>query len=121
MLQIDPQDPTPPFEQIRAAIVAAAAEGIMPAGTRLPTVRGLAAELGLAAGTVAKAYRQLETDGVIETHGRSGSVIAARADSARQQIELAAREFAQRVGRVGMDREEALALVAAALGSGGTR
>ncbi|RLP72699.1 GntR family transcriptional regulator [Mycetocola tolaasinivorans] len=102
MVRIDPQDPTPPFEQIRAQIVAAATEGSMPAGTRIPTVRALATELGLAAGTVAKAYRKLEEDGVIETRGRAGSVIAAAADSGRQQIEVRAHELVLRARELGV-------------------
>lgn len=102
MVRIDPQDPTPPFEQIRAQIVAGSLDGSLPAGTRIPTVRGLAAELEVAAGTVAKAYRRLEEDGIIETRGRSGSVIAASGDSSRQQIELLARELVTRARQLGV-------------------
>ena len=51
------------------------AEGILAPGTRMPTVRQLAADLGLAANTVARAYRELETDGVIATHGRKGTFV----------------------------------------------
>ena len=68
-----PTSDVPPFEQLRAQIATRAASGDLPAGTRLPTVRALAAELGLAANTVAKAYRALETDGVITTEGRRGT------------------------------------------------
>ncbi|WP_187977048.1 GntR family transcriptional regulator [Mycetocola sp. JXN-3] len=102
MVRIDPQDPTPPFEQIRAQIVAGTLDGSLPAGTRIPTVRGLAAELQVAAGTVAKAYRRLEEDGIIETRGRSGSVIAAAGDSSRQQIELLTHELVTRARQLGV-------------------
>nr|BBJ54824.1 hypothetical protein SAVMC3_74530 [Streptomyces avermitilis] len=58
-----------PYEQVRAQIAEQARSGELPVGYRLPTVRGLAESLGLAANTVAKAYRALESDGVIETRG----------------------------------------------------
>ena len=65
-----------PSEQLRAQLARRAASGELTAGTRLPTVRALATELGLAPNTVAKAYRQLETDGVVTTEGRRGTFIA---------------------------------------------
>ena len=48
MIVIDPASPTPPFEQLRAQYVAAIASGELPPGSRLPTVRRLAGDLGLA-------------------------------------------------------------------------
>lgn len=116
MIEIDHASATPPFEQIRSAIVAAAASGAMPAGTRLPTVRGLAEQLSLAAGTVAKAYRALEADGVIETRGRAGTVIAVQADSSRQRLEQAAGAYASLAERLGVEKGDAHEIVSAALG-----
>ena len=72
----DPSLPEPPFEQLRAQVARRAASGELPAGTKLPTVRALATELGLAANTVARAYRELEADGVVVTEGRRGTFIA---------------------------------------------
>ncbi|WP_181766764.1 GntR family transcriptional regulator, partial [Streptomyces albidus (ex Kaewkla and Franco 2022)] len=74
---IDPAAPDAPYEQLRSQISDQARGGRLPTGYKLPTVRGLAEELGLAANTVAKAYRALESDGVIETRGRHGTYIAA--------------------------------------------
>ena len=50
--------------------------GALATGDRLPAIRQLANDLGLAGGTVARAYRELEADGVVTTHGRHGTVIA---------------------------------------------
>ena len=66
---------TPPYEQIRAQIASLIARGRFVPGTRLPPVRGLAADLGLAAGTVARAYKELEREGFIETRRRNGTVV----------------------------------------------
>ena len=67
---------TPPYEQIRAQISQLIALGTLAPGTRLPTVRSLAADLGIAAGTVARTYRELEQSGLIETRRRNGTVVA---------------------------------------------
>ncbi|GAA2932404.1 hypothetical protein GCM10020221_30210 [Streptomyces thioluteus] len=83
--------------------------GELPVGYRLPTVRGFAEQLGLAANTVAKAYRALETDGVIETRGRNGTFIAAPGDTAEREAAAAARGYAERARRLGLDRAAALA------------
>lgn len=67
---------TPPYEQIRSQVSSLIALGTLAPGTRLPTVRSLAADLGIAVGTVARAYRELEQSGLIETRRRNGTVVA---------------------------------------------
>lgn len=78
LLRIDLTSDEPPYEQLRRQIAEAAAAGLLAPGHRLPTVRQLAADLGLAANTVARAYKELEADGVVETHGRGGTLVATR-------------------------------------------
>ncbi|GAA2438455.1 GntR family transcriptional regulator [Streptomyces macrosporus] len=114
-LTIDPDAPTAPYEQLRAQIAERARSGELPVGHRLPTVRGLAGELGLAVNTVAKAYRALEEDGVIETRGRHGTFVAAAGDAAAREAAAAAQAYAGRVRRLGLDRAAALAAVEDAL------
>ncbi|MET7903468.1 GntR family transcriptional regulator [Streptomyces sp. NPDC005336] len=114
-ITVDPDAPTAPFEQIRAQIAEQARSGALPVGYKLPTVRGFAEELGLAANTVAKAYRALESDGVIETRGRHGTFVAPAGDAARRQAAEAARSYAQRAVRLGLDRAAASAAVEDAL------
>ncbi|MCP3853358.1 MAG: GntR family transcriptional regulator [Actinomycetia bacterium] len=75
MLSVDPTLPLPVYEQIRGQIVRMIAAGTLGPGHRLPTIRQLAVDLGLAKGTVARAYELLESDGVIETLGRKGSFV----------------------------------------------
>jgi DNA-binding transcriptional regulator YhcF (GntR family) len=78
-LHLDPDAAVPPFEQLRTLVARQVAEGTLPAGTRLPTVRQLAADLGVAANTVARAYKELEADGVVETQGRRGTFVRSAA------------------------------------------
>ncbi|MBG6237458.1 DNA-binding transcriptional regulator YhcF (GntR family) [Mycetocola sp. CAN_C7] len=113
---IDSTSSTPPFEQLRMQVIEGARSGALVPGDKLPTVRRLAEELGLAATTVARAYRELEQDEVIETRGRNGSFIAASGDAGRQQAQLAAVAYADRVKSLGLAPDEALTIVTAALG-----
>ncbi|MBO9706375.1 MAG: GntR family transcriptional regulator [Arthrobacter sp.] len=76
-IEIHLDSPVPPFEQVRAQLEAMIRNGALADGARLPTVRALAGDLGLAAGTVARAYRELEGAGLIRTARRSGSTVVA--------------------------------------------
>lgn len=76
MLIIDPASPVPPYEQLRHQIVEQISAGELPVGGKLPAVRRLAGDLGLAPNTVARAYRELESQGYVRTAGRNGTVVA---------------------------------------------
>ena len=115
MIAIDATSATPPFEQLRAGIRSAVASGELAAGDRLPPVRTLAADLGIAPNTVARAYRELEADGFIETRGRNGSFVAPQGDPTLQQAQQAARAYADRIAQLGVPAPDALALIRAAL------
>lgn len=107
----DPADPDPASEQLRRQVARRAAEGDLAPGTRLPTVRALAAELGLAAGTVARAYRQLETDGVVVTEGRRGTFVASSPAATSPEATVAAEQYVAAVRRLGLGLDEARKLV----------
>jgi DNA-binding transcriptional regulator YhcF (GntR family) len=113
-ITIDPDAATAPYEQLRGQIAEEARAGLLPVNYKLPTVRGLAEQLGLAVNTVAKAYRALEEDGVIETRGRHGTYIAA-GDAHAREVAAAAGAFADRARRLGLDRQAALTAVEEAL------
>ncbi|WP_163544249.1 GntR family transcriptional regulator [Occultella kanbiaonis] len=66
----------PPYEQIRSQIAGHVGAGNLHPSDRLPTVRDLAADLGVAVGTVARAYRELEQSGLVQTRRRLGTVVA---------------------------------------------
>ncbi len=108
-LTVDPTSAEPPYEQVREQIRAQVESGELPAGTKLPPVRRLAADLGLANNTVARAYRELEGLGVIETRGRGGSVV--RGEGVERATREAAHDFVARMQELGVGRDEALRLV----------
>lgn len=74
-ITVDLSDPVPPYEQIRRQLSSLIAVGVLEPGSRLPTVRSLASDLGIAVGTVARAYKELEQAGLIESRRRNGTVV----------------------------------------------
>ncbi|QDB79714.1 GntR family transcriptional regulator [Georgenia wutianyii] len=113
-LRVDPDSPEPPFAQLHAQVTAQVAGGSLRPGDRLPPVRRLAEELGIAPNTVARAYRELEADGVLVGRGRAGTFVAApagRGEEARAAAEAAAATYARTVRDLGLDVDAALALV----------
>ncbi|MCX2182585.1 GntR family transcriptional regulator [Streptomyces sp. SKN60] len=114
-ISVDPRSTTAPYEQLRAHISERARSGELPVGYKLPTVRGLAEDLGLAANTVAKAYKALEADGVIETRGRNGTFVAAASDAASRLAATAAAAYATEAHRLGLSHDAASAAVRDAL------
>jgi DNA-binding transcriptional regulator YhcF (GntR family) len=118
ILVIDPDSQVAPYEQVRGQILAAVRAGELLPGDQLPTVRRLADDLGIAPNTVARSYRELERDGVIQTRGRNGSVVAASAGRNPSQDPAldAAQAYALRIRELGLAPADALALVRTALG-----
>ena len=115
LIAVDPGSPVPPYEQVRAQLAELIGDGRLPVGTRLPTVRQLAADLGLAVNTVARAYRELEAAGLLETRGRHGTFVAPGRDDAVDRLHRAAAGYAAEARRLGVPPDRALALVRAAL------
>jgi DNA-binding transcriptional regulator YhcF (GntR family) len=112
IVRVDPDSVVPPYEQLRSQVATMIAGGSLPPGQRLPTIRQLAADLGLAGGTVARAYRELERDGLILSRGRKGTFVAAEGrlpDGERdRQLEEAAGAFALQAFQLGADPRMAL-------------
>ncbi|WP_394275959.1 GntR family transcriptional regulator [Luteococcus sp.] len=77
-IALDEHDPTPPFEQLRRQIAHAITTGSLVHGSKLPPVRQLAGDLGVAPGTVARAYKELEAAGFVSTARRAGTTVIGR-------------------------------------------
>jgi DNA-binding transcriptional regulator YhcF (GntR family) len=115
MIGYDPRSPVPPYEQVRAQLARRIRDGALAPGTRLPAVRRLAADLGLAVNTVARAYRELEAAGLVDTRGRNGTVVVGADESSAVD---AAASYAATVRGLGLSRERALEIVRAVLEAG---
>ncbi len=116
-IRLDPASPVPPYEQVRGQLAGMIGDGRLPVGTRLPAVRQLATDLGLAVNTVARAYRELEGAGLVQTRGRHGTVVAPGRDDATDRLHRAAADYAAEARRLGVPPDRALALIRAALDS----
>jgi DNA-binding transcriptional regulator YhcF (GntR family) len=68
ILQLDPDSPVPPYEQLRSQITTMVATGVLPQGARLPPIRQLARDLGVATATIARVFRELERDQAAAAH-----------------------------------------------------
>lgn len=104
-VRLDAESNVPLFDQLRTAVIEAIRDGRLAPGTRLPTVRELAGELGLAVNTVARAYRELETAGVVETRRRLGTFVARR-DPTDTAMAAAAHAYAESARALGLGHAE---------------
>jgi DNA-binding transcriptional regulator YhcF (GntR family) len=117
LVEVDTTSPVPAYEQIRSQVETMVGSGLMPPGTPLPPIRQLAADLGLAVNTVARAYRELERDGVVVSRVRHGTVIAKHAtrrvpkEDVSQRLSDAAAAYALTVKQLGVSVNDAVAAV----------
>jgi DNA-binding transcriptional regulator YhcF (GntR family) len=122
IVTVDARSPVPPYEQLRQQLLTMIRSGVLLAGSQLPPIRQLAKDLSVANGTVARAYAELERDGLVTARGRHGTVVAAAASSPptaereRQRLlEAAAHAFVLEARRLGAGHTEAIDAVRAAL------
>ena len=121
VLTVDPRSGVPIYLQIIEQVKRSVALGILQAGEQLPTVKQLALDLTINPNTVARAYRDLERDSVIETAPGRGSFVrddgltdsakTAAGDVARGALDVGLREAKS----VGLSRKEVRTLIDAAL------
>jgi len=118
-IRLDPEGPIPLSEQLSAAIMRQILGGTLAPGSLLPTVRGLAADLGIAANTVAKAYRELATAGLLVGRGRHGTFVAERlperVPERERRLAEAAGTYVRRAVQLGFEAREARRAVDGAL------
>lgn len=118
LLRIEAESAVPPFEQLRTQIASMVVTGELEPGQKLPTVRQLANDLGLAPNTVARAYRELEADDIISTQGRRGTFVRstslAEPDGGHGAARQAAFSFTTAARRSGLSLAEATRLLEAA-------
>lgn len=120
IITVDTASGVPPYEQIRTQYERMIASGVLATGDRLPTIAQLAADLGLANGTVARAYRELESSSLIVSHRRRGSFVAdAPAGRSRRAVAAdlaeAAERFMLEARQLGASTVDALEAIRAAM------
>lgn len=112
IVRIDASSPVPPYAQIRDQVTTMIRSRVLGPGDRLPAIRHLAKDLGTAANTVARAYRELEADGLVATRGRHGTVVrrpaAVPVRERAQGLAGAAQSYALEARHRGLDLDQAL-------------
>ncbi|WP_415949366.1 GntR family transcriptional regulator [Streptomyces sp. KLOTTS4A1] len=118
-IRVDHASPVPPYEQLRSQLADLISVGRLGEGTRLPSVRQLASDLGLANNTVVRAYRELEAAGLVRSRRGSGTRVIAPPATTGIGAKLAehARSYAAVAGQLNATDEEALAAIRHALAS----
>ena len=117
IIHLDTSSPVPVFEQLRQQIERLIASGQLRTGTKLPTIRQLAHDLGVARGTVNKVYDALARDGLVETAGRHGTIVLDKSKStiSFEDLNDAADSLAVVTRQLGLDHDTANAALDAAL------
>lgn len=116
-IRLDASSKAPPYEQIKGSIIELIATGALPPRHRLPSIRQLAGDLGVAPNTVARAYRELEADGFVVSRGRRGTTVNSAPTSLGRvddPLDRAIRDARRR----GLDGPAILAAVSRALARG---
>ncbi|MBL8228316.1 MAG: GntR family transcriptional regulator [Bryobacterales bacterium] len=120
ILNLNPNSGVPVYLQLMEQVKHAVATGALRAGDQLPGLRKLAESLVINPNTVAKAYRELEHEGVIELRHGSGAFITERAVAstsmeAMRRAEQMAKDLVRHLLESGLTEEEIRRLVEAAL------
>jgi len=106
-ISVDQAAAAPPYEQVKDQIEQLIRSGELAQGTRLPTVRQLAGDVSLAVNTIARAYKELEAERLVETRGRNGTfVLASRSQVDDEATNAAAAALAMAGRRAGLSLAE---------------
>ena len=125
VLTVDSDDPTPPYEQLRRQLADLITAGRLGPGDRLPPLRQLAGDLGVAVGTVARTYRELEQEGMLTSRRGGGTKVAAAgrapATERRDLLGGMAGDFLARARGLGFSDDEIVATLGRELPLGDLR
>ncbi len=109
MITINYRDPRPIYEQIQTELCRLMLTGVLPPGSKLPSVRELAGQLAINPNTIQRAYRELEASGYILSVAGKGSFVAQAGHLAEQQKKQAVDAFraaAQQLRQLGLTQEQ---------------
>ena len=117
MIQLDERSSKPLYEQIIEQFKFLVARGSLMPEDAIPSVRKLASQLGITPSTVAKAYQELERQGVIETIRAKGTFIARKVELQADDRKLSAlhqslRSIALELKMMGYTKEQSMELMA---------
>ncbi len=112
--RIDTKSGVPFYRQIIEQVKFAIARGVLGPGDQLPTVRQLSVDLSINPNTVIRAYREMEIEGILETHQGSGTFVGENPPQVdqverRRMLDQIITELLARASSYGLSLEEVLA------------
>lgn len=110
-ISVNPKSSTPLYEQIKEQMRLAVAAGAVQRGEQVPTVRELAEDLRINFNTVARAYRELQSEGLLVSYRGRGTFVSDHAETigreeARRVIRQTLQETAETAGRLDVTDDE---------------
>ncbi len=109
MISVNFRDPRPIYEQIKDNLRRLIVTGLLPTGSKLPSVREMASDLAINPSTIQRAYRELEAEGYICSQPGKGSFVCAKVgvDGTRKK-ELLGKfdELVTELGYIGVDKPQ---------------
>lgn len=109
MISVNFRDPRPIYEQIKDNLRRLIVTGLLPTGSKLPSVREMASDLAINPSTIQRAYRELEAEGYISSQPGKGSFVCAKdgVDETRKN-ELLGKfaELVTELGYIGVDKPQ---------------
>lgn len=109
MISVNFRDPRPIYEQIKDNLRRLIVTGLLPTGSKLPSVREMASDLAINPSTIQRAYRELEAEGYISSQPGKGSFVCAKdgVDEIRKN-ELLGKfdELVTELGYIGVDKPQ---------------
>ena len=121
-LTVVTDDVIPPYEQLRRQLASLIRSGALAPGQRLPPLRQLAGDLGLAVGTVARTYRELEASGLISARRGGGTRVndappPLAEDERQQQLAGHARDYVLKARLIGAADDAIIDAITQAIGA----
>lgn len=109
MISVNFRDPRPIYEQIKDNLRRLIVTGLLPTGSKLPSVREMASDLAINPSTIQRAYRELEAEGYISSQPGKGSFVCTKdgVDETRKN-ELLGKfdELVTELGYIGVDKPQ---------------
>ncbi|MEO6511252.1 MAG: GntR family transcriptional regulator [Nocardioides sp.] len=119
-LTLDLRAASPAYEQVRAQLAGHIRSGTVAPGTKLPVVRALASDLGIAVNTIARAYQELEREGLVTTRRRVGTIVCDVVPVVPGAVNDAVARLAEAAHTAGLPVDTVLDLVRGQLSLGST-
>lgn len=118
-ITVDLDGASPPYEQLRNQFAGLIHAGVLAPGEKLPAIRAIASDLGIAPNTIARAYRELAANGLVVSRRRTGTVVQPRETRLSDEAAAHLTRFLEKARADGFTPSEIVDLVRGAMWTNG--